>query len=66
MGGSWGLPEELTVPLVPTAWGGGVPCCQRPGHGVDTWAELGAPEEQPGLAAVLQWLQHTDHHPLLL
>lgn len=54
------------VPIAPTAWGGGVPRRQRPGHGLDTGAELGAPEEQPGLAAVLQRLQHADHHPLLL
>lgn len=49
-----------------SARGAALPGGQHSGDGSDQRLEHGAAEEQQGLAAVLQRLQHPDQHPLLL
>lgn len=39
---------------------------QYSSDGSDQRLEYGAAEEQQGLSAVLQWLQHADQHPVVL
>lgn len=59
-----------TLPVWPfcisSAWRGGFTSSQWPGHGADQRTEYGAAEKQQRLPAVLQWIQHRDHNPILL
>lgn len=52
--------------LPASAWRAALSSSQYSSYGSDQRLEYGAAKEQQGLTAVLQWLQHTDQHPLLL
>lgn len=57
---------HFTFLWISSAWRWGFSSSQWPSHGADQRIEYGTAEKQQRLTAVLQWLQHRDHNPILL